>query len=88
MLDVPNNSIIIISPNPLFSDLMLCTSRKAGTAVLTAGTAFYCLFHVDYGSHEHCFSGIQRWYWNKLDSLLGIDKKKLNKISDERGGTT
>jgi hypothetical protein len=61
-------------------------SRKAGTRVLTFATAYYCLFHVDYGEREHCFSGIQRWYSNKLDSMLGIEKKNLNQIAEERDG--
>ncbi|KAL3807432.1 hypothetical protein ACHAXA_003961, partial [Cyclostephanos tholiformis] len=54
---------------------------KTGTAVLTAWTAFYGLFYIDYGSHDHCFTDIQRWYRGKLDGLLGIDARALKKSS-------
>ena len=46
---------------------------KAGTAVLTAWTAWYGLFHIDYGPHEHVFSELQRWYRRKIDDMLGIN---------------
>mmetsp|Transcript_3464 Transcript_3464/g.7759 ORF Transcript_3464/g.7759 Transcript_3464/m.7759 type:complete len:85 (-) Transcript_3464:645-899(-) len=52
---------------------------KAGTAVITAWTAFYGLFYIDYGPHEHCFSDVQRWYRRKIDGMLGIDDKALKK---------
>lgn len=57
---------------------------KAGTAVLTAWTAFYGLFYIDYGSHEHCFTDIQRWYRQKIDGLLGIDARTLKQVSDRK----
>lgn len=60
---------------------------KAGTAVLTAATTFYGLFYIDYGPHEHCFSGIQRWYRMKVDGLLGIDARGAKQISDGREST-
>jgi len=46
---------------------------KTGTAVATAWTAWYGLFYIDYGPHDHCLTDIQRWYRKKLDGLLGID---------------
>lgn len=55
---------------------------KSGTAVLTAWTAFYGLFYIDYGSHEHCFTDIQRWYRDKIDGLLGIDVQAARQISN------
>ncbi|KAL9182575.1 hypothetical protein ACHAXT_013227 [Thalassiosira profunda] len=57
---------------------------KAGTAVVTAWTAWYGLFHIDYGSHEHCFSDIQRWYRRKVDELLGIDLRAAKQIAADR----
>ncbi|KAL7550431.1 hypothetical protein ACHAWF_016003 [Thalassiosira exigua] len=62
---------------------------KAGTAVVTAWTGFYGLFYIDYGPHEHCLSGIQRWYRTKVDELLGIDAAAASgrgKITDGRTG--
>jgi hypothetical protein len=53
--------------------------RKSGTAVLTTWTFFYGLFYIDYGSHDHCFTDIQRWYRNKIDGLLGIDAQAVVK---------
>ena len=55
--------------------------RKSGTAVATAWTFFYGLFYIDYGPHEHCLSGIQRWYRSTLDGMLGIDTN-IKQISD------
>mmetsp|Transcript_33055 Transcript_33055/g.56175 ORF Transcript_33055/g.56175 Transcript_33055/m.56175 type:complete len:81 (+) Transcript_33055:355-597(+) len=57
---------------------------KAGTAVATAWTAWYGLFHIDYGPREHCLSDIQRWYRRKIDELLGIDAKAVKQISDRQ----
>lgn len=58
---------------------------KAGTGVLTFVTSWYCLFHVDYGKKEHAFTGIQKWYWNKIDGMLGIEKEKTKRIEGENG---
>ena len=41
--------------------------------MVTAFTAYFGLFHIDYGPHEHCFSDIQRWHRRRVDRLLGID---------------
>mmetsp|Transcript_5520 Transcript_5520/g.12598 ORF Transcript_5520/g.12598 Transcript_5520/m.12598 type:complete len:95 (-) Transcript_5520:338-622(-) len=57
---------------------------KAGTAVITTWTAFYGLFYIDYGPHDHVFTDIQRWYRMKLDGLLGIDAKAAKQISNGR----
>ena len=62
----------------------ILTNRKAGTYVVTAWTAFYGLFYIDYGPREHVFSDLQRWYRRKLDGLLGIDVKAAKQISDGR----
>jgi len=53
---------------------------KAGTAVVTAWTAWYGLFHIDYGPHEHVFSDLQRWYRRKIDSMLGINLDAARQI--------
>ena len=53
---------------------------KAGTAVVTAWTAWYGLFHIDYGPHEHVFSDLQRWYRRKIDSMLGINLDAAKQI--------
>ena len=70
---------------PLISSIMI-DDRKSGTAVLTTWTFFYGLFYIDYGSHDHCFTDIQRWYRNKIDGLLGIDAqvvvKQISEASD------
>ncbi|KAL3801591.1 hypothetical protein ACHAWO_001396 [Cyclotella atomus] len=55
---------------------------KAGTAVLTFATSYYCIFHVEYGQRDHCFTGIQRWYWGKIDGMLGIEKEKVKQNAD------
>ncbi|CAM9732001.1 unnamed protein product, partial [Discosporangium mesarthrocarpum] len=39
------------------------------TQVMTAATGFHCVFRVDYGPHEHVFSGLQRWYNNTIDDF-------------------
>ena len=58
---------------------------KAGTAVLTAWTAWYGLFHIDYGPHEHVFSELQRWYRRKIDDMLGINLNAARqKIEDSK----
>mmetsp|Transcript_5987 Transcript_5987/g.13304 ORF Transcript_5987/g.13304 Transcript_5987/m.13304 type:complete len:88 (+) Transcript_5987:107-370(+) len=57
---------------------------KAGTAVLTAFTSFYCLFYIDYGPQEHVFSDLQRWYRNKMDNMLGIDLNKAKQIASQQ----
>jgi hypothetical protein len=78
----------IISHHPPSHPVTLAFGRKAGTAVATAWTAFYGLFYIDYGSHEHCFTNIQRWYRNKLDGLLGIDAQAAKQISYQRENNT
>ena len=61
---------------------------KAGTAVLTAWTAWYGLFHIDYGPHEHVFSELQRWYRRKIDDMLGINLNAARrKIEDSKHQT-
>lgn len=61
---------------------------KAGTAVLTAWTAWYGLFHIDYGPHEHVFSELQRWYRRKIDDMLGINLNAARqKIEDSKQQT-
>jgi hypothetical protein len=55
---------------------------KAGTAVVTAWTAWYGLFHIDYGPHEHVFSELQRWYRRKIDSILGINLDAARRIEN------
>jgi hypothetical protein len=61
---------------------------KLATAIVTAATGFYVVFHADYGKQEHIFSGVQRWYRQKLDTLvLGTDKdieKQLTQIKREQ----
>ena len=44
--------------------------RKLVTAILTGGTSFYSVFHVDYGDHDHVFTEPQRWYRKKLDRII------------------
>ena len=44
--------------------------RKTGTAIITAGTGFHCVFQVDYGDHDHVFTGIQKWYRKTVDYIL------------------
>ena len=47
------------------------------TAIATVGTGFYCVFVVDYGSHDHVFSDFQQWYRYSVDKhLLGIQTEK------------
>mmetsp|Transcript_5934 Transcript_5934/g.12983 ORF Transcript_5934/g.12983 Transcript_5934/m.12983 type:complete len:98 (+) Transcript_5934:27-320(+) len=57
---------------------------KAGTAVVTAFTAFYSVFCIDYGPGPHVFTGLQSWYRQKIDSILGVDLEATRKrqISD------
>lgn len=43
---------------------------KTGTAILSSMTAFHVVFQVDYGEHDHCFSDLQKWYRNKMDTIL------------------
>ena len=57
---------------------------KAGTAVLTAWTAWYGLFHIDYGPHEHVFSELQRWYRRKIDDMLGINLNAARQKIEDR----
>lgn len=57
---------------------------KAGTAVVTAWTAWYGLFHIDYGPHEHVFSDLQRWYRRKIDSMLGINLDAARQIEHSK----
>jgi hypothetical protein len=59
---------------------------KAGTAVVTAWTAWYGLFHINYGPHEHVFSELQRGYRRKIDSVLGINLEtaRQKQIEDSR----
>eukprot|EP00903_Cladosiphon_okamuranus_P014406 g13374.t1 len=45
---------------------------KLLTGVASAATVFHTVFRVDYGPHDHCFTGVQRWYNNKMDAFLGI----------------
>ncbi|KAL7468789.1 hypothetical protein ACHAXS_009032 [Conticribra weissflogii] len=57
---------------------------KAGTAVVTSFTAFYSIFCIDYGPGPHVFTGLQSWYRQKIDSILGLDVETARKrhISD------
>ena len=57
---------------------------KAGTAVVTAWTAWYGLFHIDYGPHEHVFSELQRWYRRKIDDMLGINLDAARQIENSK----
>mmetsp|Transcript_5662 Transcript_5662/g.8718 ORF Transcript_5662/g.8718 Transcript_5662/m.8718 type:complete len:88 (-) Transcript_5662:257-520(-) len=57
---------------------------KAGTAVVTAWTAWYGLFHIDYGPHEHVFSELQRWYRRKIDDMLGINLNAARQIESSK----
>mmetsp|Transcript_14833 Transcript_14833/g.22229 ORF Transcript_14833/g.22229 Transcript_14833/m.22229 type:complete len:88 (-) Transcript_14833:150-413(-) len=57
---------------------------KAGTAVVTAWTAWYGLFHIDYGPHEHVFSEVQRWYRRKIDDMLGINLNAARQIENSK----
>lgn len=45
---------------------------KIFTGLATGATAFHTVFRVDYGPHDHCFTGIQKWYGDRVDALLGI----------------
>lgn len=58
-------------------------NRKSGTAVVTAFTAFYGLFIIDYGPREHCFSDIQRWFRRSVDGMLGIDERAAKQLSNK-----
>lgn len=44
--------------------------RKTATAIITAGTTFHLVFQVDYGDHDHVFTGIQKWYRRTIDDVL------------------
>ena len=44
--------------------------RKLATYIAMAGTGFHCVFRMDYGDQEHCFSGVQRWYRRKVDGII------------------
>jgi len=57
---------------------------KAGTAVVTAWTAWYGLFHIDYGPHEHVFSEVQRWYRRKIDEMMGINLNAARQIENSK----
>eukprot|EP00984_Skeletonema_dohrnii_P027381 scaffold16917_cov164-Skeletonema_dohrnii-CCMP3373.AAC.2 len=61
---------------------------KAGTAVVTAWTAWYGLFHIDYGPHEHVFSELQRWYRRKIDDMLGINLNTARQIENSKQQST
>lgn len=58
----------------------LIYDRKTGTAIITAGTGFHCVFQVDYGDHDHVFTGIQKWYRKTVDHIL------IGDISNAAGG--
>ncbi|CAM9584058.1 unnamed protein product [Laminaria digitata] len=45
---------------------------KIFTGLATGATAFHTVFRVDYGPHDHCFTGIQKWYGERVDAFLGI----------------
>jgi hypothetical protein len=49
---------------------ILFSKRKTVTGILTAATAFHCVFQVDYGDHDHVFSNLQKWYRQKWDQIL------------------
>jgi hypothetical protein len=63
--------------------------RKLGTAVITSFTAFHTIFQVDYGDQDHVFTGIQKWYRQKVDDILigKIDERQTetfpNNIKNE-----
>ncbi|KAJ2538187.1 hypothetical protein EV175_006516, partial [Coemansia sp. RSA 1933] len=38
------------------------------THVLMFGTGAYIVLYKNFGTHEHCFSGLRRWYFKKVDS--------------------
>lgn len=53
------------------------TSRafKLLTIAASAATGFHCVFRTDYGTEEHCFSDLQRWYNARVDAAMGIDAR-------------
>ncbi len=61
------------------------SNRKLGTAIITGITAFHTVFRVDYGPHEHVFTGLQKWYNQKVDEMLlgGRANKNTQNISNK-----
>lgn len=67
----------------LFRDFL--PIRKLGTAIITGLTAFHTVFRVDYGPHEHVFTGLQKWYNEKVDEMLlggGATKNTQNQLQN------
>ncbi|CAM9866101.1 unnamed protein product [Chrysoparadoxa australica] len=47
--------------------------KIAQGVVLTTG-AYHFVFRYDYGPGPHAFEGIQSWYQDRVDDVLGVDK--------------
>jgi len=54
------------------------------TVVATTGTAFHCVFRIDYGDEPHVFTGLQAWYNSVIDGMMGIDDDVIREAREER----
>ncbi|KAI9474412.1 hypothetical protein LPJ78_004802 [Coemansia sp. RSA 989] len=50
--------------------------------MLAAGT--YMVLYLDFGEREHCFSGLRRWYFGKVNQLWTLSSEEERELR-ERG---
>ncbi|ORZ39274.1 hypothetical protein BCR44DRAFT_121289 [Catenaria anguillulae PL171] len=56
----------------------------AFSIVLTAAAGFYSVFYADFGSQEHVFSPLRRWYFAKVDSFTSLSKEDLEELRQRK----
>ncbi|KAJ2860434.1 hypothetical protein GGI22_002717 [Coemansia erecta] len=57
---------------------------QALTYVLMFGVGAYTVLYKDFGQREHCFSGLRRWYFKKVNSWWSLSSEEEKELR-ERG---
>ncbi|KAI9225044.1 hypothetical protein BC828DRAFT_371949 [Blastocladiella britannica] len=52
----------------------------AFSIVLSIGAGFYSVLYHDYGSHEHVFSPLRRWYFGKIRSFTTLSDTDVQEL--------
>ncbi|KAJ1667479.1 hypothetical protein IW140_004897 [Coemansia sp. RSA 1813] len=63
---------------------MFSRRLHALTYVLMFGVGVYTVLYKDYGQREHCFSGLRRWYFKKVNSWWTLSSEEEKELR-ERG---
>ncbi|KAJ1951336.1 hypothetical protein FBU59_000218 [Linderina macrospora] len=51
---------------------------------LMFGVGSYMVLYQDFGDKPHCFTGLRRWYFSKVDSFWSLSKEEESELR-ERG---